>query len=383
MITPNELLEKSDKLFNKVITAVMNGQVIFPLVIPSNKKLAGTNFSELKSAIVPLYQQSKQAKGKGYTIEWKEKIVDGTKQKIPLRIFFETLDDYLFYTKRTKDCKDINTAFDKISASFMGLNGWAKDNVSFLLSHAEKIDDLIKVCVYFSSNKPPHNLYLRELPIEVHSKFIEENTSALKKMLDALLPADWINKSETDFSNRYHVKKPNVYAQIRILDDTLKSVIGYGELALTLDDSALLNWQPEKVFIIENRACFLSFPKVKNAVAIFGEGFKSRISKHIPWLAKAELYCWFDLDAAGFEMLNIIRQYYPSALSLLMDEETYEEFRQFAVISVYRKLQLDNLNEDELRLYEFLQRGNQRLEQERITNHYINRKLPALFNSGI
>lgn len=383
MITPNELFDKSNKLFNKVVTAVLKGQDFFPLVIPSNKKLSGTNFSELKAAIVPLYQQSKQVKGKGYTIEWQEKIVEGTKQKIPLKIFFETLDDYLFYTKRTKDFKDINNGLAKISASFKGSAGWAKDNVSFLLNQAETIDDLIKVCVYFWSNKPPHNLYLRELPIEVHSKFIEENTSALKKMLDVLLPADWINKSETDFSSRYHVKKPNVYAQIRILDDALKSVIGYDELALTLDDSALLKWQPEKVFIIENRACFLSFPKVKNAVAIFGEGFKSRISKHIPWLAKAELYCWFDLDAAGFEMLNIIRQYYPSALSLLMDEETYEKFRQFAVISVYRKLQLDNLKEDELKLYEFLQRGNQRLEQERITNHYINRKLPALFNSGI
>ncbi|MFZ8310623.1 DUF3322 domain-containing protein, partial [Staphylococcus aureus] len=78
--------------------------------------------------------------------------------------------------------------------------------------------DLIKVCRYFYQNNPPHNLYLRELPIEVHSKFIEDNTAALKKLLDNILPQDWINKSETDFSGRYLVKKPNVYAQIRLLD---------------------------------------------------------------------------------------------------------------------------------------------------------------------
>ena len=378
MITPNELFEKSDKLFDKVITAVLKQEDIFPLVIPANKKLSGTNFTQLKTAIIPLYQQSKQVKGKGYTIEWKEKTVDGTKQKIPSKIFFDGLDDYLFYTKRTKDYEAISNSFDKITASFDSITGWAKENVVFLLNQADKIDELIKVCVYLLSTKPPHNLYLRELPIEVHSKFIEDNYAALKKLLDVLLPADWINKNETDFSSRYYIKKPNIYAQIRILDESLKSIIGYDELALTLDDSALLNWEPERVFIIENRACFLSFPKVKNAVAIFGEGFKSRISKHIPWLAKAEVFCWFDLDAAGFEMLNIIRQYYPEAKSLFMDEITYQRFSQFSVTSPYRKLLLERLNADELKLYVFLQANNKRLEQERITNSYISEQLKSL-----
>jgi len=378
MITPNELFEKSDKLFNKVITAILKQEKVFPLLIPSNKKLSGTNFSQLKAAIIPLYQQSKQVKGKGYTVVWKEKIVEGSKQKIPEKILFETFEDYLFYTKRTKDYETIANVFQKLTTSFPSLSDWAKQNTSFLLSHGDIIEDLIKVCMYFFQNKPPHNLYLREIPIEVHSKFIEDNTAALKKLMDIILPQDWINKSETDFSGRYLVKRPNVYAQIRLLDDSLKHIIGFDELALTIDDSALLNWQPEKVFIIENKACFLSFPKVKNAVAIFGEGFKSRVSKHIPWLANTELYCWFDLDAAGFEMLNIIRQYYPSAMSLLMDEKTYHQFSQFSVTSTYRKLSLDKLNADELKLYGFLQTNSKRLEQERITNFYISEQLKSL-----
>lgn len=383
MITPNELLQKSDKLFEMVITAVLKQEDIFPLVIPSNKKLLGTNFSQLKEAIIPLYHQSKQAKGKGYTVEWKEKVIEGTKQKIPSKIFFEGLDDYLFYTKRTKDYEAITNAFDKITTSFSSLSDWSKGNAIFLLNHADRIEDLIKVCIYFYNNKPHHNLYLRELPIEVHSKFIEDNNAGLKKLLDVLLPVDWINKNETDFSSRYYIKKPNIYAQMRILDETLKPVIGYDELALTLDDSALLNWEPERVFIIENRACFLSFPKVKNAVAIFGEGFKSRISQHIPWLAKAELFCWFDLDAAGFEMLNIIRLYHPNAKSFLMDEKTYNQFSQFAVTSTYRKRELDKLNADELELYSNLQGNSKRLEQERITNSYILEQLKSFAISGL
>jgi hypothetical protein len=371
MITPNELFQKSDKLFGKIITAVLKQENVFPLVIPANKKLSGTNFNQLKAAIIPLYQQSKQVKGKGYTIEWREKIVDGTKQKIPSKIFFETLDDYLFYTKRTKDYSKLLHSFESLTVAFPELINWAKDNISFILSQAENMMGLIKVCKYFKNNKPPHSLYLRELPITVHSKFIENNAGFLRKLLDEILPPEWVNNNETNFIDRYYVKKPNVYAQIRILDQELKPAVGFNELALTIDDSALLRWQPQRVFIIENKACFLSFPKVKNAIAIFGEGFKSRVTKHITWLSTAELFCWFDMDAAGFEMLNIIRQYYPDAKSLLMDKNAYEIFSHFSEHSVYRKLQLNNLSDAEIKMYEYLQSNNIRLEQERITQEYI------------
>ena len=193
-----------------------------------------------------------------------------------------------------------------------------------------------------------------------------------------MLPADKINFEEKDFSGRYQVKRPNIYTQVRVLDDALKSTLGYHELSLTIDDAALLTWQPDKVFIIENGACFRSFPKIKNSVSIFGEGFKSRVNKHIPWLAKCELYCWFDMDAAGFEMLNMIRQYYAQAKSFLMDETTYNEFSMFSVHSAYRKIELPLLSPDEQKMYHFLQTENRRLEQERMTNSYVLSRLNLL-----
>ena len=61
-----------------------------------------------------------------------------------------------------------------------------------------------------------------------------------------------------------------------------------------------------------------------------------------------------------------------------MDEKTYHQFSQFSVTSTYRKLLLDKLNADELKLYEFLQANNKRLEQERITNTYILEQLKSL-----
>lgn len=375
MITLNELFEKSDKMFNRVVSASLKREIIFPLIIPSNKKLGGTNFNELKATIVPLYQQSKQSKGIGYSIEWKEKSVDGTKQKIPEKIYFETLQDFLSYTKRRKDYEVILSSIELLKTSLPELNNWASNNISFLLTNADKLNDFIKVCTYFKENKPPQELFLRELPIEVHSKFIEENQASLRKLLDVVLPPEWIRHNEFDFLARYGIKKPAIYTQIRILDDSLKASIGFNEVSLTLEDSGLLNWQPEKVFIIENKACFLSFPKVRNSVALFGEGFKSRLSKHISWLNNTELHCWFDLDAAGFEMLNTIRNYYPYAKSFLMNNKTYKTFERFSVTSHYRKLLLNNLTEDELQLYSFLQSSNKRLEQERISNQYVKENL--------
>lgn len=376
MITPKGILEKSEKLFYKIVSKILKAEEVFPLVIPADKKVSGTNFSDFKAALVPLYQNSKENKGKGYTVEWKEKIINGSKQRVPAKIFFETAADFFPFVKKENEFEQIKIAKQLIIQTFPMLEPWVNENPSLLLAYSAHWQYIIKVCKYFTENKPPHDFYLRELPVEVHTKFVEDNATILRKLLDLLLPAESKNLTETDFSSRYFLKKANVYTQIRILDDALKPVLGYNELSLTLDDAAWLKWMPDNVFIVENKTCFLTFPKVKNSVAIFGEGFKSRISKHIPWLEKTNLHCWFDLDAAGFEMLNIIRQYYPNAKSFLMDQNTYHQFSQYSVTSIYRRLQLNFLTEEERQLYQFLQANNKRLEQERITNKYVIESLP-------
>lgn len=376
MITPKELFAKTEKLYFKIVSAHLKGEEMFPFVIPSNKQITGSNFSDWQNDLVPLYEQSKAVKAKGYSVEWKDKKLNGSIQSVPTKIYFESLQDFLFFIGKTNEYRKIQQARSLLLLHFPLLQVWANDNPDILLKEVEIWEEIIKVCKYFLSNSPPHQYYIRELPIEVHSKFIEQNSTILKKLLDLLLPATWLNTKETDFAGRYYVKKVKVYTQIRILDDELKPYLGYDDCSLTLDDAAWLNWVPEKVFIIENQVCYLTFPKVKNSVAIFGEGFKSRISKHIPWLNKTKLFCWFDLDAAGFEMLNMIRENYPSAVSFLMNENTYSAFIEFAVENKNRKKQLPYLLPEENRLYEFLIEGNKRLEQERISQQYVLSNLP-------
>jgi len=382
MITPKELLIKTEKFFFKVVSSQLKGEDIFPLIIPSNKQITGINYSELKDDILPLYQQSKAVKTKGYSVIWKDKKINGSNQSIPSKIYFETLDDFLFFIGKAKDYQKIVASQRLVFSYFSDLEGWANDNPAILLENFEIWISLLNVCKYFLLHPPPHEYYVRELPIEVHSKFIEQNTGLLRKLLDLLLPNEWVNKKGNDFATRYHLRKVTVYTQIRILDDDLKSILGYDECSLTLDDAGWLNWLPDNVFIIENQICYLTFPKMKNSVAIFGEGFKSRISKHLPWLEKAKLFCWFDMDTAGFEMLNMIRQYYPNAINFLMNEETLSHFSNFAVENKSRKKELPYLLDNEQKVYQYLQKNDKRLEQERISQQYILEQLNAVNLGG-
>lgn len=379
MITPNELLAKVERSFYKIVSSELKGENIFPWTIPSNKQITGSNYSDWKKDIVPLHQGSKPVKGKGYSVEWKNKTINGIKQSIPGKIYFDTLDDYLFFIGRTKEFETIKESQILILTAFPVLKAWTESNTNLLFSAYNIWRDVIKVCKYFQNHQPPHPFYIRELPIEVHSKFIEQNAGLLKRLLDILLPAHWINPGETEFALRYGVKKVNIYAQIRILDDDLKPILGYDEVGLTLDDAAWLKWLPENVFIIENQICYLTFPKVKNSVALFGEGFKSRIAKHIPWLNKTNIYCWFDLDSAGFEMLDLIRQYYPNAKSFLMDKTTFDRHINFSVENRYRKKDLPLLVQEESMMYEYLQRNGKRLEQERIEQNYVKMQIQNTF----
>lgn len=375
MITPKELLAKADKIVFKIIAAQLKGDSKFPLLMPSNKQVIGSNFSDWKKDLVPLYQQSKAVKKRGYSVDWKEKNINGSKQSVPAKIYFDTIEDFLHFVEKENDFQKILLVKAILIKEFPLLEHWANDNPEVLLNHYSAWPEIIKVCKYFTSNRPPHPYYIRELPVEVHSKFIEQNANLLKKILDLLLPDDWINIASNDFSERYFLRKVSVYTQIRILDEGLKPHLGYDECSLTLEDAAWIKWVPENVYIIENQICFLTFPKVKNSVAIFGEGFKSRLSKDIPWLNQTNLYCWFDLDTAGFEMLNMIREHYPKAISFLMDEKTYSQFQHFSVDNKGKKKTLPLLSPDEQNIHQFLINNNKRLEQERISLPYVQMNL--------
>lgn len=371
MITPKQLTHLAEKAFFKLVSAHLKGEDAFPWIVRSDKKLSGTGFSVVQSEVLPLHQQSKAVRHKGYSVEWQERKIDGVRQNIPEKIYFETFEDYLFYVHKEKAFASIEQVYRLTAAKYPALGGWLADRPDIILDKLDLWPGLMEVCDYFFTHPPPHPYYIRELPVHVHSKFIQQNAAFLKKMLDKILPTEYIKIEESDFAVRYSLKKVQIYTQMRILDEELKPHLGYNDIALPLEDAAWLTWTPKKVFIIENEACFLGFPSVKGGVAIWGEGFKSRLTKHIPWLEKTELYCWFDIDTAGFQMLNMIRKYYPAARSFLMDMQTYELFKEHRVEIDAKYKRAPLLTEIEQQFYEYLYANGIRLEQEFIRQAYV------------
>jgi len=127
--------------------------------------------------------------------------------KIPAKIFFESFDNYLGFIKRKNDFQKILEAQNLLTSAFPKLIEWTKSNPIILLNNSMLWADVIKVCRFFVENMPPYEYYLRELPIEVHTKFIEDNVSIIKTILDLLLPSEKKNYSDNDFSARYFLKK--------------------------------------------------------------------------------------------------------------------------------------------------------------------------------
>ena len=102
------------------------------------------------------------------------------------------------------------------------------------------------------------------------------------------------------------------------------------------------------------------------------------------WLDRKRIFYWGDIDEHGFQILHQVRSYYAQTKSILMDFQTFDAFRNFAVKGERNKAErLSMLNTEEHRLYDLLRglvTGN-RLEQEKIPQSYVNDYLSNLINT--
>jgi hypothetical protein len=181
------------------------------------------------------------------------------------------------------------------------------------------------------------------LPVEVHTKFIEENKALIQSLLNNLI-GDFIqDKEEKIFEKRFGLKSKPLQIRIRILDKEISDLYFSGSTDLTLiaDELIRIELPCSKVYITENEMNFLTLPAIKNASAIFGKGFA------------------------------IIRSYFPMAKSMMMDMQTFNTFKEMSVENDIRNPpKLNNLDESESFLYNFLKEHKRRLEQEKITYQY-------------
>ena len=126
-----------------------------------------------------------------------------------------------------------------------------------------------------------------------------------------------------------------------------------------------------RVFITENEINFLAFPRVKEAMVIFGAGYGVESLGRARWLEELRLCYWGDIDTHGFAILDALRARFGHVESFLMDRSTLLAFESlWGTEDSPIDRELPRLTAQERTLYDDL-RGNHfgrhvRLEQERI-----------------
>lgn len=378
MIDPTEIRNKAEKKYKHYLQSLIKKEVIFPLIITGNKK-PSKSVPEFKNEIDKLIKNSKEVKGYGYALIYKPRKTKilGT-QSFPISIHFDTEVDFLKYLKKENEVKEFNNIFRKIISEFPDLRDWIEKYPYKAIENIGDWNDILKVCHYFNRNPKP-NLYIRELPISVHTKFIENHQSILRELLDVIIRPS-IDITEKKFEKRFNLKYSEPLVRFRVLDSEIsnKYFSGLSDISIPVEQFNKLNLPIEKVIIVENKTNLLTIaltlPKQENSIVIFGSGYKVENLKNSKWLHSLKLLYWGDIDVQGYEILSQMRGYFPKTKSVLMDVATFNKFYENDKGTI-SKISTDlNLTKKEFALYEKLKSNNWRLEQEKIPLDYVKEK---------
>ncbi len=377
MISPVEIKQKAERKFVDYLRSIISEENIFPLDIRSNKSV-GKSLAEYKKNVDNLISESKLKKPFGYNIDFENRKTKtlGT-QRFPIRIYFETETDYLKFINRKKESECFKEKAITTLKKFPELKEWLTKFPLKIVKNCSVWNDILKVCRYFKTNPKP-NLYIRELPIKIHTKFIERNKGIIKELLDIIIP-EYINKNETLFEKRFNLKFSEPLVRLRVLDKNIskKHFSGISDISIPISQFANLKiYNIKTVYVVENEMNLLTFPKISESIAIWGKGFQVSNLKNANWLNNIDnFFYWGDIDVHGFEILSQIRGYFENVQSLLMDETTFNMFFEGDKGTMSNTQIKLNLTNKEYELYKKIRENNWRLEQEKIPLSYLLEKI--------
>lgn len=369
MIQPETLLRKAENLYPEFLCSWLEGENFFPRTVPTDRKLDPSDHAGAISLLQRLRDGSKESRGFGYSIEWRErKSRDFGRNPFPERFYFETQEDFLRFIDRRSEFAAFVTAVNRLRAEFPELEGWICSHRRLVIDIEPSLDGLMQLLRYFRSNPRP-NRFARELPVQVDTKFLQRHEQVLRDWLDLILPPDSIRSSETHFARRFGLLYPEMHVIIRFLDPQLQQEAScpWPELSLPISALAMLPIVNSEVIIVENKVNLLTLPQRPRTLGLGALGRAVSELRHIPWLATIPVRYWGDLDIEGFEILSALRAEFPHVQSLLMDETTVKRFRSLSVPGTGRQLTPPPFLTHEERLaFTYCLNENIRVEQERI-----------------
>lgn len=382
MITPEEIRKRAERKFQTVLqnrlTQAPFSSIEFPVGALSK------DLAERRTQIDRLRQHSKEHCGTGYTLMWEtHNTLTLGKQTVPKRVVIDTLEDYLSLIDKQKIFEHFIEDARRIQEKFPLLKDWIYNQPTNVINNHGKWEDLLTVCEYFV-HKPNPGVYIRELPIPIHTKFIERNQKILYELLDQVMLPSTINHEACIFNSRFGLKDKPVLVRIRLLANQLGAQYGVqiNDLSFPVNQlDYLLNHHimPKSVLIVENLINFLTLPELPNSIGLFGSGFAIHLLRDIKYLEDCQIIYWGDMDVHGFEILSDLRGIFPKTQSLMMDETTFDLHSEYVVTGRNKSVpRFSDLTSAETQLAQKIVEGNLRLEQEHIPQSYALQQIHSL-----
>ena len=377
MITPKEIKDKTERKYISFLQSLVEQRPFEKLVIRGDKSYTKSSLSEFEREIQQIHSHSKGKKGFGYTLDFqKVKTKYLGVQDLPISIYFDNEKDFLKFLGKEYEVDSFKSNIEIILREFPELKDWIIKNPKKVIDNANEWINILLVCQFFKQNPKP-NFYIRELPVKVHTKFVERNKSIIRELLDVLI-SEHVKSEEKEFENRFNLKYAEPQIRFKVLDKTISDRFfsGIDDIAIPVSQFEKLDLPIFKVLVVENKTTLyttLTLPKMNDTIAIFGSGFSVFNLKNVRWFDNLKLLYWGDIDVQGFEILSQFRTYFPHTKSVLMDKQAFDTFFENdngTRTNISTKL---NLTDEEQLLYDILKTNNWRLEQEKIPLEYVNK----------
>ncbi len=374
--------------WKELLRAEISGEAFLPWFYKGSKREKKASFSDQIKAQEELLKNSKSEIGKGYKIETKTitSKLYGTQTEIEA-IYIDTIDDFVYLINKKREYRSFLNAHKALSSFFCDnglslstLKEWELDNLDELIKDRDESDywNMIALSLKWLLDNPGSNIYIREIPIEVHSKFIENNARLIASLYSRIKGIDAYSTLESLCGLK--TKQPLIRFRLQNTnrEETALPKSAFNELKTHEDISRI-----KKAIVIENEIVYLTFPIDDELLIIFGSGFKAvEALDSAGFLDGIKLYYFGDLDEHGLDILSLFRKEHPNTESFLMDIDTYKAFSIYAVKGQKENMRdiENNLTEKELELLRYLKAHSDknRLEQERITQAYIEKNKSKL-----
>jgi len=382
MLSPEQIRKRALNGYENFLRSLAAREDIFPLPLFGGGLSRVTDYTKARDAIIALRESSKQTKGFGYSVEWKEQSFRRFgEQQVPSTVSFPTREDYTRFLGKCSEVRQFEQDCKLVLESFPELAAWIERNPLRVVEHAGDWTGLIAVCAHLRQNGRP-NCYLRELPVEVDTKFIERKRGVLGEILPTVAP-NCVGDDASTFETRFGFRQKQPLIRFRALDASLvgPSKLPFADFAIPLDAACRVSIAAKNILVVENETTFLTLPPIPDTLALLGAGDAVSLLQQMDWLRRFRIVYWGDMDTHGFEALSLLRKHHPQTESLMMDVETYERFHHFAKKAAPYASKTELLLSDaEGRLFKTLHAEGRLLEQERITLNYARPKLLEALN---